>query len=154
MAMNKTSSLDWATYLNLKPKYLNRNLSQKAQEALGEVSAGDEPRYYRVSWTDLYSIFQNSRRLAMESKILAASSTDGDLKAMAEVMQESHASLRGSLFLVAIENLFNIGHHNAPVVLWAYGEELELVKLVSKHIADIEEERAKVQAHFEAVFCH
>jgi hypothetical protein len=47
---------------------LNRNLSQYAQEELNEVSAGDKPDEHRLSWTDLYVIFRNSRRLVKEAQ--------------------------------------------------------------------------------------
>jgi hypothetical protein len=133
---------------------LNVNLSQSAQKELDEVSVGDEPGCSWVSWTDFYAIFRNSRQLVRESKQLAAHfADDGDLQAMAEVMQENHAELRGALFLVPIENLLKLRHINAYAVLWTYGEELELVDMISKRLAETEEEIAQVKAHFGNAVC-
>jgi hypothetical protein len=139
-----------AEHWDLDPiKYQNRNLSQRAQEAFDAVNASSHP-CQDVSWTDLYAIFGNSRQFLRDANGLDASA-DGDLRAMIEVLGEDHAHLRRLLFLVAIENLFHCGHQNAMKVLWIYGEELECVDMISRQLAETEEEMTQVQAHFEAV---
>jgi hypothetical protein len=136
---------------------LNMNLSKSVQKELDEVSVGDGPGCRWVSWVDLYAIFQNSRQVVRESKQLAAHfADDGDLKAMAEVMQENHVELRGALFLILIEKLLklrriNLRRINAYAVLWTYGEELELVDMIARHLARGEEETAQFRARLEAV---
>lgn len=133
---------------------LNMNLSKSAQEELDEVSGCDEPGSSWISWTDLYAIFRNSRQLVRDSKQLAAHfADDGDLKAMSEVMQENHAELRGALFLVPIEKLLKLRRVNAYAVLWTYGEELEILGMMSRQLAETEEQVAQVKAHFGNVVC-
>jgi hypothetical protein len=63
-------------------------------------------------------------------------------------MESNHRRLRGALFLVAIENLLNLGNVNATTVLWEYGNELCLVDMIGDHL---EEESAQIPAHVEAV---
>ena len=48
---------------------------------------------------------------------------------------------------------FNLGSQNATEVLWIYGEQLECLEQISERLAETKEEIAKVQAHFNAVFC-
>ena len=138
-------------WLSTQAEYLNRNLSQSAQEAFAAVNASSNPRC-GVSWVDLYAIFRNSLQLVRDANGLG-SSADRELQALIDIMREDHARLRRLLFLVAIENLFDCGRQNAMEVLWTYGEQLECVEQISERLAETEEEIAQVKAHFEAVFC-
>jgi hypothetical protein len=138
-------------WISTPTEYLIRNLSQSAQEALDAVCAGSHT-YHAVSWMDIYAIFRDSRQLVRDADLLEPSA-DGNLRAMVKVMRDNHAHLRRLLFLVAIENLFNLGSQNAREVLWTYGKELEIVNMISEHLAETGQEIAQVQAHFEAVFC-
>jgi hypothetical protein len=134
----------------ISTQYLNRNLSQDAQEALDKVNASSNP-CYSVSWTDLYRIFQNSRWLAREANQLGSSADDGYLQALIAIMRRNHACLRRVLFLVAIENLFNCGRENAMHVLCIYLEQLECADQINERLAEAGEEIAQVQARLEAV---
>ena len=152
MATRNASSKNSSLFPTIPTEYLNKNLSQSAQEAFEAVERSSHPDH-RISWTDLYAIFRNSRQLVRDANGLDASA-DGDLRTMIEVLGEDHAYLRRLLFLVAIENLFHCGHQNAMEVLWTYGEELECVDMISGRLAETEEETIQVQAHFEAaVLC-
>ena len=155
----KADSTEETTMATRNPKHWvsistespNRNLSQSAQETLDAVTATSNPRYH-VAWTDLYAIFRNSRQMVRETSRLETSA-DENLRAMVKVLRENHAHLRRLLFLVAIETLFNIGRQNTRELLWIYGDQLEVMDMISEHLAETEEEIAQVQAHFEeAIF--
>jgi hypothetical protein len=80
-------------------------------------------------------------------------SADRELQAMIDIMRHDHARLRRLLFLVAVETLFNLGRQNTREVLWIYGGQLELMDMISEHLAETGQEIAQVQAHFEeAIF--
>lgn len=131
--------------------YLNRNLSQSAQEALETV----REKFYpcdSVSWPDLYAIFRHSRQL-MKDADGSGPSGDRDIQSLTHIMREDHTYLRRLLFLVAIEKLFNLGSQNAMAVLWIYGEQILCGDQISERIAETDKENAQVQAHFNAVFC-
>lgn len=147
MATRKTSK----NFVLIPTEYLNRNLSQSAQQALNAVCAGSRPAS-NVSWTDLYAIFRNSRQLVRETNRLNPSA-DRDLQIMIDIMREDHGRLRGLLFLVAVETLFDLGVHNTRELLWTYGECLELVDRIPERLAETEEEIAQVKAHFGNVVC-
>jgi hypothetical protein len=148
MAVRKTTNS--ALFPTIPTEYLNGNLSQDAHKALDAVTACSNP-CYNVSWTDLYAIFRNSRQLAREASQLGPSA-DRELQAIIDIMRDDHARLRRLLFLVAIENLFDLGHQNAMEVLSVYGGQLALADRISERLAETEEESAQVQAHFEVVF--
>ena len=152
MATRKSSNFVWKHSGLHNENELNSDLSKSAQEAYDAVNAASH-HSYRVSWRDLYVVFRNSRRLVIEANGLLPT-TDEELIAMVNVMRDNHDWIRRLLFLVAIENLFNAGSKYAMEVLWAYGEEFEIVRMINEHLAETDEVAeiaAQVQARLEAV---
>jgi hypothetical protein len=131
---------------------LNSDLSKSAQEAYDAVNASPHCSY-GVSWRDLYVVFRNSRRLVIEANGLLPT-TDEELIAMVNVMRDNHDWIRRLLLLVAIENLFKAASKYAMEVLWAYGEEFELVRMINEYLAETDEVAEiaeQVKARLEAV---
>jgi hypothetical protein len=131
-------------WVSIPTEYLNRNISQSAQEAFDAVSASSSP-CHNVSWLDLYAIFRNSRQLMEDADGLGPSG-DRKVQVLIDIMREDHIHLRRLLFLVAIEKLFNLGSQNAMAVLWTYGEQLECVEQISERLTETEEEITQLQA--------
>jgi hypothetical protein len=115
-----------------------RPLSVAGKESFNEVKnahdATENP--IQLSARDRITTFWNSRLfLQIANRARLCDPLNGDLAAMFEVMQETHSKLRWLLLLSVIESIvgrLGLGMY-ARILLWTYGEELELLRLISKN---------------------
>jgi hypothetical protein len=114
-----------------------RPLSLAGKESFNAVNSGDDPSENPValSANDWITTFWNSRLfIQLANRARLCDPQNGDLSAALEVMQEKHAKLRWLLLLSVIESIvgrLGLGMY-ARILLWTYGEELEILSLISK----------------------
>jgi hypothetical protein len=115
-----------------------RAFSLAGKESFNEVKNGDDPCdiSIKLSARDRVTAFQNSRLfLQIANRARLCNPQNGDLTAMFEVMQENHSRLRWLLLLSVIESFvgrLGFGMY-ARILLWTYGEELELLSTISEN---------------------
>jgi hypothetical protein len=114
-----------------------RTFSIAGKESFDNVKNGDDPcdNSVQLSAHDRITAFWNSRLfLRIANRARLSDPLNGDLTAMFEVMQENHSRLRWLLILSIIESFvgkLGFGMY-ARILLWTYGEELELLSLISQ----------------------
>jgi hypothetical protein len=114
-----------------------RPLSLAGKESFSTANSGDDPSEnpIKLSANDLITTFWNSRLfIQLANRARLCDPQNGDLASALEVMQEKHAKLRWLLLLSVIESIvgrLGLGMY-ARILLWTYGEELELLSLISK----------------------
>lgn len=114
-----------------------RPLSPAGKESFNAINNGDDPSENSVelSASDRMAAFWNSRLfIQLANRARLCDPQNGDLMAAFEVMQEKHSKLRWLLLLSAIESIvgrLGLGMY-ARILLWTYGEELELLSIISK----------------------
>lgn len=114
-----------------------RTFSTDGKESLDTVETAEDPcdLAVKLSARDRVTAFLNSRLfLKISNRARLCDPLNSDLTAMFEVMQENHSRLRWLLLLSVIESIvgrLGLGMY-ARILLWTYGEELELLRLISK----------------------
>jgi hypothetical protein len=114
-----------------------RPFSLAGKESFDEVKKGDDPCdiSIKLSARDRVTSFWNSRLfLQIANRARLCDPQNGELAVMFEVMREHHSRLRRCLLLTVIESFvgrLGFGMY-ARILLWTYGEELELLSLISK----------------------
>lgn len=115
-----------------------RPFSLSGKESFNEVKNGDDPCdiSIKLSARDRMTAFWNSRLfLQIANRARLCDPQNGNLTAMFEVMQENHSRLRWLLLLSVIESFvgrLGFGMY-ARILLWTYGEELELLGIISQN---------------------
>lgn len=120
-------------------KLLNniRTFTPGGKETLNTVEHAEDPSdlAIKLSARDRLTAFMNSRLfLKIANRARLCDPQNRELAFMFTVMQETHSKLRWLLVLSAIESFvgrLGLGMY-ARILLWTYGEELDLLKLISK----------------------
>lgn len=123
-----------------------RKLTPDGQTALDTVSEGDDPAIHSIMFSnwDARTVFFNSRmnvRIANRARLCEP--TDRELHALFETLQEDHKKLRVQFLLTLAESFIGrlglgIVPMYAPVLLWTYAEELELLSQISDKCGPLE----------------
>jgi hypothetical protein len=114
-----------------------RAFSPTGKKSFDAVNAGNAPSEnpIKLSGRDQFTAFWNSRLfLQIANRARLCDPPNRELAFMFKVMQETHAKLRWLLVLSAIETFvgrLGLGMY-ARILLWTYGEELDLLTLISK----------------------
>ena len=123
-----------------------RILTPDGRAALDEVCAGPDPTRrgdLHLSKDDLSTLFWNSRlnvRIANRARL--CDPKDRELEAMFKVLQADHAKLRWQIVITVIEQIvgkLGLGQTTYPrLLLWTYGDELELLNQISEKCGPLE----------------
>lgn len=120
-----------------------RQLSKPCQEAFDEVNAGPDPTGTRITlaWGELPKFFWNSRLwIEVANHMRLAEPDVPEWAAILNSMRVAHAKTRWLILLSAMELIvgrLGLGMY-ARVLLWTYGEELELLGLISERCSPLE----------------
>ena len=123
-----------------------RTLTPSGRAALDEVCAGPDPALrgnLYLSRDDISTVFWNSRlNVRIANRARQCEPEDRELAAMFQILQEAHAKLRWQIFLFGIESIIGkvrLGQSAYPrLLLWTYGDELELLSQISEKCGPLE----------------
>jgi hypothetical protein len=123
-----------------------RTLTPPGRAALKKVCGGPNPSSQGdldLSLEDILTVFANSRlNVRIANRARQCEPEDKELAAIFQVLQEKHAELRWRIFLLAIESIIGklrLGQSVYPrMLLWTYGDELELLGQISEKCGPLE----------------